>query len=203
MHSSAEAVRADAGRDFWRGVLAAGGSTSMPRWTRNPIPGIAVHDAALPSELVAASRRLAEELEVPLSAVLLAAHAKVLAALSGERDIVTGYVAGTCLLPCPLTTDAESWRELLLDTHRVEAQLLSHADFPLHKLGRELDMTRPAFETVFDPTGVDVELGEDIVLGWVSRSEAKYWCCDSGIGPTCWMRTVQPGSPAITSPHWS
>jgi len=164
MHSSAEAVRADAGRDFWHGVLAAGGSTSMPRWTRNPIPGIAVHDAMLPSELVAASRRLAEEMEVPLSTVLLAAHAKVLAALSGERDVVTGYVAGTRLLPCPLTTEAESWRELLLDTQRVQAQLLSHADFPLLELGRELDMTRPAFETVFDPTGVDGDLGEDIVL---------------------------------------
>ena len=84
MHSSAEAVRADASRDFWHGVLAAGGSTSMPRWTRDPIAGVAVHDAALPPELVAASRRLAEEMEVPLSTVLLAAHAKVLAALRNE-----------------------------------------------------------------------------------------------------------------------
>ena len=31
---------------------------------------------------------------VPLSSVLLAAHAKVLSALSAERDVVTGYVAG-------------------------------------------------------------------------------------------------------------
>ena len=52
MHSSAEAVRAEAGRDFWRGVLAAGGSTVMPRWTRDPIAGIAVHDAAIPSDIV-------------------------------------------------------------------------------------------------------------------------------------------------------
>ena len=160
MYSSAEAVRADSGRDFWHGVLAAGGSTSIPRWSRDPAAGIAVHDAALPSGLVAAARRLAEELEVPLSAVLLAAHAKVLSALSGERDVVTGYVAGIHLLPCPLTTEAESWHELLLDTHRGEAQLLSHADFPLHELG----VTGPAFETVFDPTGVDGELGGDIAL---------------------------------------
>jgi membrane-associated protease RseP (regulator of RpoE activity) len=38
-------------------------------------------------------RRLAEELAVPLRSVLLAAHAKVLAALSGEREVTTGYVA--------------------------------------------------------------------------------------------------------------
>ena len=164
MHSSAEAVRAEAGRDFWRGVLAAGGFTAMPRWTRDPIAGIAVHDAALPSDLVAASHRLADELDVPLSSVLLAAHAKVLSALSAEHHVVTGYVAGTGALPCPLTTEAESWRELLLDTHRVEAQLLSHADFPLHELGRELGLTEPAFETVFDPTSADGDLGEDTVL---------------------------------------
>ncbi|MCA1676829.1 MAG: hypothetical protein LC799_33190, partial [Actinobacteria bacterium] len=39
------------------------------------------------------ARRLADELAVPLSSVLLAAHAKVLAALSGEREVATGYVA--------------------------------------------------------------------------------------------------------------
>ena len=110
-------------------------------------------------------RRLADELDVPLSSVLLAAHAKVLSALSGERHVATGYVAGTGRpLPCPLTTEAESWRELLLDTHRVEAQLLSHADFPLDELRRELGLTEPAFETVFDPTGADGDLGEDTVL---------------------------------------
>jgi amino acid adenylation domain-containing protein len=170
----AEAVRAEAGRDFWRGVLAAGGFTAMPRWARDPISGLAVHDAVLPSDLVAASHRLADELNVPLSSVLLAAHAKVLSALSAERHVVTGYVAGTSALPCPLTTDAESWRELLLDTHRVEAQLLSHADFPLHELARELGLTEPAFETVFDPASADGDLGEDTVLrlGIAQRGDA-------------------------------
>ena len=44
MHSSAEAVLAEAGGDFWRGVLAAGGFTAMPRWTRDPIVGVAVYE---------------------------------------------------------------------------------------------------------------------------------------------------------------
>ena len=44
--------------------------------------------------------------------MLLAAHAKVLAALSGEREVVTGYVAvaGSPPLPCRLTTEPEPWR---------------------------------------------------------------------------------------------
>ena len=180
MYSSAEAVRAEAGRDFWRGVLVAGGFTAIPRWTLDPAPGTAEHEAKIPDDLVVALRRLAGELAIPVSSVLLAAHAKVLSALSGERHVVTGYIGGAGLrpLPCRLTTEAESWRELLLDTHRVEAQLLSHAEFPVDELRRELGVTGPAFETVFDPsgfdpTGTDGDLGEDIVLrlGIMQRGE--------------------------------
>ena len=144
-----------AGREFWRGVLVAGGFTAIPRWTLDPAPGVAEHEATIPDDLVAALRRLADELAVPLSSVLLAAHAKVLAALSGEREVVTGYVAGDGgrPLPCRLTTEPDSWRALLLDAHRVESELLSHKDFPVDDLRRELGLTGPSFETVFDPTG--------------------------------------------------
>ena len=63
--------------------------------------GVAEHEATIPDDLVAALRRLADELAVPLSSVLLAAHAKVLAALSGEREVATGYVAGAAAARCP------------------------------------------------------------------------------------------------------
>jgi amino acid adenylation domain-containing protein len=168
-------VLTETGREYWCGVLGVGGFIAMPRWTRDPIPGVAVHDAAIPEDLVAASGRQADELDVPLSSVLLAAHAKVLSTLSGERHVATGYVSGTGHrpLPCRLTTEAESWRELLLDTHRVEAQLLSHADYPVDELRRELGVIAPEFETVFDPTGNDGDLGEDTVLrlGIAQRGE--------------------------------
>src|SRR6266567_8447632 len=82
---------ADRGREFWRGVLLAGGSTVLPRWTLNPVPGVHEHEATIPDELAAALRRLANELAVPLSSVLLTAHAKVLGALSGEREVCAGY----------------------------------------------------------------------------------------------------------------
>src|SRR2546427_12292520 len=67
---------ADRGREFWRGVLLAGGFTVLPRWTLNPVPGVHEHEATIPDELAAALRRLANELAVPLSSVLLTAHAK-------------------------------------------------------------------------------------------------------------------------------
>jgi hypothetical protein len=124
-------VQAETSREFWRRVLVAGGFTAIPRWSLDPETGTAEHEAKIPDDLVAALRRLAYELEVPLSSVLLAAHAKVLAALSGEREVATSYVGrrdGQPLL-CRLTTEPDSWRTLLLATHRAESELLSHADF--------------------------------------------------------------------------
>src|SRR5579884_2180560 len=84
---------AEADRDFWRHTLVAGGFTTIPRWTHAPIRGIAEHTATIPCDLVVALHRLADDLGMPLSSLLLAAYAKVLSALSGEREITTGYVA--------------------------------------------------------------------------------------------------------------
>ena len=34
--------------EFWRDVLLAGGFTAIPRWTRDPVPGVAEHEAPHP-----------------------------------------------------------------------------------------------------------------------------------------------------------
>src|SRR2546426_2019957 len=44
---------AERGREFWRGVLLAGGFTAVPRWTLDPVPGIAEHEAKICNEVVA------------------------------------------------------------------------------------------------------------------------------------------------------
>src|SRR5438445_1281261 len=139
-HDAHTVTAAERGREFWRGVLLAGGSTTLPRWTLKPVPGVGEHDATIPNALVAALRRLANELAVPLSSVLLTAHAKVLGALSGEREVWTGYAAveGRLPLPCRMTTEPHSWRGVLLETHRAELELLSHEGFPVDDLRREL-----------------------------------------------------------------
>src|SRR5437867_6789136 len=155
------------GREFWRGVLLAGGFTAVPRWTLVPVPGVGKHEARVPDELVAALRRLADELAVPLSSVLLTAHAKVLGALSGEREVSTGYAAmqGRSPLLCRMTTEPHSWRAMLLEAHRAESELLAHKDFPVEDLRRELGLTKPLFETVFGPTADDRgELADGTVL---------------------------------------
>ena len=125
-----------------------GGFTVVPRWTLKPVPGIAEHEVKIPDELMAALRRLASDLAVPLSSVLLAAHAKVLGALSGEREVCTGYaVPAGPPLPCRLSIELDSWRALVLAAQRAE---------------RELGPNGPQFETVLDPT--DGEVRGDTVL---------------------------------------
>ena len=161
------AITAVANRDFWHGVLLQCGFTAIPRWSRDPAPGVGEQRAPVPADLTISLRRLADEFAVPLSSVLLAAHAKVLAALSGEHEVTTGYVAsvGGSPLPCPLTTGSGSWRSLVQDARRAESQLWHHKDFPVSDLRRELGLTEPSFETVFDPAGdVGRELAEGIVL---------------------------------------
>ena len=169
------AARAEADREFWRGVLLAGGFTAIPRWTLDPVPGVGTHEAMIPGDLVAALRRRSAELGVPLGSVLLAAHAKVLAALSGEVEVVTGYVAAARSrpLPCRLVTGPGSWQTLLHDTHRAEWELLLHQDFPLGELQGELGLTGPSYEIVFDSVGDDRKLPIGTVLRvgiWPHRS---------------------------------
>jgi amino acid adenylation domain-containing protein len=168
-------VGVEAGREFWRNALLGGGFAAIPRWVVEPVPGNAEHEAKVPEDLIAALRRRADELGVSVGSVLLAAHAKVLAALTGEREVVTGFVArpGGQPLLCRLTTEPDSWRGLLVATHRVESELLAHSDVPIAELRQELDLTEPSFETVLDPTGGDGELAEGSVL-WVGMS----WVAD-------------------------
>ncbi|MER5486234.1 amino acid adenylation domain-containing protein [Streptomyces sp. NPDC002812] len=159
------ALNASTSREFWHDVLAAGsGFTPLPRWTRVPVAGVAEYEVPVPDVQATALRRLADDLAVPLGCVLLTAHAKVLAVLSGEQEVTTGYVAaaGGRPLPCrlrtgPLTGSGPapgSWRSLLLHTGHAIAQLLAHQDYPVDDLGRELGLTEAPFETVLDPTGI-------------------------------------------------
>src|SRR5690348_3413579 len=172
----------EADREFWRGVLTAGGCTAVPRWAPEPVAGVAEHEEVLPESAAGSVHRLAGELGVPVSSVLLAAHAKVLAALSGEPEVVTGYAAGAAggPLPCRLAVVPGSWRELVLSARRVEAELLAHRGFPVDELRRELGVTGPSYEVVFDPTGTEGALADAAVLG-VGR-------CDRGGRPVLRVR---------------
>ncbi|MFD8413913.1 amino acid adenylation domain-containing protein [Streptomyces sp. NPDC059650] len=98
--------------------------TVLPRWTRTPVKGTAQYRTAIPAALATALDRLAGELGTSLPTVVLAAHFKVLGALSGEDAIPGGHVADVdgAARPCrPATPTPGSWRELVRDTHAAAA----------------------------------------------------------------------------------
>ncbi|MFJ3306478.1 amino acid adenylation domain-containing protein [Streptomyces sp. NPDC086549] len=175
-------ARVETDREFWSRVLTAGGVTVVPRWVRQPVPGMAEYEATVPDDVAEAVRGLARSSGVPLSAVLLAAHAKVLAALSGEQDVVTGYAAGARggPLPCRLTVAPGPWRALVSHARHAEAELLAHREFPVDELRRERALSEPSYEVVFDATGTENGPADDAVLG-------VGWC-DGGGRPVVRLR---------------
>ena len=137
-------------REYWLRVLAAGGNTAVPRWATDPATGHRRARGADPGRRGRAGCA-ADGSDVPLGSLLLAAHAAVLAALSGERDVVTGYVAeagraGRCPVRC--RSSRARWRELLHAHRRAEEELLAHADFPVEEL-RATGLTGPRSDAVF------------------------------------------------------
>ncbi|WP_432187327.1 non-ribosomal peptide synthetase [Streptomyces sp. Tue6028] len=159
-------IQAD--RDYWRRVLTSGNLTPLPRGALEPRTGVGEYETPVPDATMSGLRKLASDSAVPLSALLLAAHAKVLTALSGEREITTGYVAaGRGPVPCRLTTGLASWRELLHHAQHIVADVLSHQQDATECIGAlrdELGLTGPLFETILDPTAIDGDLTEGTVL---------------------------------------
>ncbi|GAA0603036.1 amino acid adenylation domain-containing protein [Kutzneria viridogrisea] len=151
------------GHEFWQGVLAAGGYTAVPRWVLgDPAVGVAQHEEKLSEQLLTALRE-----RTSLSTALLSAHVKVVAALSGEREVVTGYrpEQGRQALPFRVSTEVRGWGELLAQVHGVEQDVVRHKDFPIAASGplfeTELDLAggEPAGHTVFA-----VGLREDVLV---------------------------------------
>ncbi|MFD5567363.1 non-ribosomal peptide synthetase [Streptomyces cadmiisoli] len=133
------------------GTPAEGGFSAVPRWTLSPVPGTAEHMVPVPADVTATLHRRARQIGVPLSAVHLAAHAKVLAALSGDPVVRTGLLSGKSTVPLhiELTVETGTWRRLALASHRAESGLPSSPKAA--PPGADGSAERP--EVVFDPTG--------------------------------------------------
>ncbi|MET8771303.1 non-ribosomal peptide synthetase [Streptomyces sp. NPDC004658] len=148
----ADEIGGAAGREYWNAVVSAGGFTPLPGWAAEPgVPGTAEFRARLPE-----SDRAHLD-----AALLLAVHAKVVAALTGDRDTVTGFQpARGGALPARITVEDGSWRELTATAAGTLRMVLAFAaDAPATE--------PPMYDTLVAPRAADLpaELPRGVVLG--------------------------------------
>lgn len=151
-----------------RPARPASAPTRIPRWTQSPGAGQEQVDVAVPEDLRTAVGPLARAWEVAPEAVWLAAHARVLQALSGETEITTGSRDAAGTWPLRLDLGRRSWHDLVREAHARHAA--ARAERPAPGQVRNQPGT-PGYEVVFatgqDP---DAELPEGIVLGVCLRA---------------------------------
>jgi amino acid adenylation domain-containing protein/FkbM family methyltransferase len=136
---------------FWDERLRGAAMTSLPP-AGGPIrsgPRSRVIDLPVPPPVEAGLRRLAREAMVPLKSTLLAAHLKVMALVSGQREVVTGMtthgrqeaaggedVRGLFLnmLPFRFRVAEGTWGDLARDAFQAESEVWPFRRYPLAAL---------------------------------------------------------------------
>ncbi|MGL3805792.1 non-ribosomal peptide synthetase [Paeniglutamicibacter sp. R2-26] len=147
-----------------RSSAPAAAPTSVPRWTREMRSGQELVEVAVPEELSASVRLAARALEATPGSLWLAAHARVLHALSGETEVATGYMGTTGTWRCALDLGHPSWRGLVAEAH--DRQLRAGTEDR-----REAAST--GYEVLFGMLqGDDAGLPEGIALGVGLRAVA-------------------------------
>jgi amino acid adenylation domain-containing protein len=134
--------------------------TEIPRWTRNARAGQEQVEVAVTEDLRTAVGDVARALEVAPGAIWLAAHARVLQALSGESEVTVGCVGMEGTWRCTVDLDQPSWRALVREVRVRQEQ------------ERRLTVGS-GYEVIFDiRQKADSELPEGMALGVFLRNGA-------------------------------
>lgn len=153
-----------------RTAPAGAAPTAVPRWTQDRRPGQGRVEVAVPQDLCEAVRSLSRMLGATPASIWLAAHARVLQALSGETEVTTGCRDASGTWPCELDLGQGSWRALVSEAHVREVQ--ARAD---RTGGRQAGQppTSAAYEVLFSTDqDDDAELAEGLVLSLSLRDAA-------------------------------
>ncbi|MYT68235.1 MULTISPECIES: non-ribosomal peptide synthetase [unclassified Streptomyces] len=159
-------------RAFWRRKLAGATLTELPG-RRSAGGGTTMRylERPLADDLAERTTRLARSLGVPVRTVLLAAHLRVVALLSGTDDVVSGAVcpgrvpepdgdrvAGLFVntLPLRLRLPDGSWARLVRATAEADVEVQRHVRFPLAEIMRATGRS-VLFTTFFNFTHFHVE----------------------------------------------
>jgi amino acid adenylation domain-containing protein len=165
------ALESPACREYWEQVLTDCKPLPLPGWlpdelrvVRGEGGGMRLATLQLPEPLSDGLKSLARETAVPLKSVLLTAHLEVMAAWSGERDVVTGLLCngrpegldGDRVLglffnsvPFRMHLPAGSWGARVQAVFAAERALLPHRRYPLARLQQSRG-GKPLFEVLFN-----------------------------------------------------
>ncbi len=151
---------------FWLATLRDLPRLQLPDWGDAPRPAngrrIRMRDV-IPLETLTRLEKLARTAAVPVKSVFLAGHLRVLSLLSGQEEIVTGYVVngrpeeaggdqvrGLFLnaLPFRLALVARSWAELVQAVFDREREMLPFRRYPMAEMRTRMG-GQPLFESLF------------------------------------------------------
>jgi amino acid adenylation domain-containing protein len=155
-------------RGFWAERLREHPFTEVPSLAAPGAPNeVVLSHFDIPLELSDAIQALADDLAVPVKNVLMAAHLRVMAVISGDDRAATGYehsgrpeaagaerAIGMFLNTVPFRVDQGpgSWADLVRAVYRAETDLLPHRRYPMAKMKQDLGTQRPLFESTFNFT---------------------------------------------------
>ncbi len=155
-------------RDYWARQIADAAVLTLPRWEPAAADSAAQRvygfDVPIPADVSAGLKALAKEIGIPLKSVLLAAHLRVLAALGGNTDVLTGFIANSRpeindgdkiaglflnTLPLRVRLAGGTWRELVGQAFAAERDLLPFRAYPLAEI-IHMAGGQPLFEVAFN-----------------------------------------------------
>ena len=160
-------LASDEARRFWAAQLDDPPAAQLPRRPDRVAPESPAQDAVFftwPRERSAALNAFANRAGVSLKHALLAAHAKVVAHLTGSREVMTGVISngrpettgaaeslGLFLntVPCRLAVAPGTWADLARAILRADEAVLPHRRYPLAELQKVHGRTS-LFETSFN-----------------------------------------------------
>ena len=163
------ALGAKESRDFWDAQLRG---SSFHACRAGPPPRALRQSkrtgrvgASIDPTLTGVLEQLARAMALPFKTVLLAAHLRVLALITGQKDILTGMVSHGRLetldgdracglflntLPLRLALPGGTWRDLLRATFHAEWSMLPHRRYPLAAMQHDSSGRDLPFEATFN-----------------------------------------------------
>jgi amino acid adenylation domain-containing protein len=161
-----QALHSDAHKVFWNDYLDEFVFSALPVEKSKPdLTGTIGKQGIYISDAVCAKlQQLATDLQVPMRTVLLSAHIRVMAMLSGKNDVTTGLVSnvrpeqedgekvlGLFLNTLPFRQKLRhaSWVDMIRETFAAELAVMAHRHYPYFQL--YLDHGRvPFYEIIFN-----------------------------------------------------